>query len=97
MQAQDKKQSLAIIPLEIITPFGRLVIRKLLGLIIFSLFLLCIDNLYLHKNCPKGIKPSFVCHATPIVGNFGMTFLQAVVVIWFVDIGLKSQTIKEQY
>ncbi|MBD2456691.1 hypothetical protein H6G80_21750 [Nostoc sp. FACHB-87] len=86
--------------LELITKTGKKVIGQLGWLFLFSsLFYVC-DTYHLKPKCeinnrsPQEYRQEFwECSLSPVMGDFGENLLQVVILIWFVDIGLKRETL----
>jgi hypothetical protein len=82
--------------LELFTNTGRKVIKHLGFIILISAALILLDEFYLKYQCKKIEKSnSLQCSASSLIGDLGWNLFQIAITIWFVDIGLKRETIEE--
>ncbi|MBC1270923.1 hypothetical protein GNF07_28185, partial (plasmid) [Trichormus variabilis FSR] len=79
---------------QLITVKGWKVIKQLGLLIIICGSLYVLDNYYLKQNC-EGQKTSLKCSLSPLVGDLGGNILQIAILIWFFEIGLRQESIKD--
>lgn len=85
---------------ELITDTGRKVIKQLGWIILISICFILTDEYYLKGTCQKqnqlnsqNQSNSLQCMSSPLIGGLGWNLLQIAITIWFVDIGLKRETI----
>ena len=83
--------------LEIFTNTGRKVIKQLGWIIFLSIGLIIYDKSYLKETCKKQAPHSWQCVTSPIIDDLGWNLFQIAITIWFVDIGLKRETLEEMH
>ncbi|BDA65959.1 hypothetical protein CAL7716_001250 [Calothrix sp. PCC 7716] len=84
-------------PLQIITDLGRKIIKQMGWLIMFGILLKCLDEFHFKKICLSYQQPAWQCSFSPFIGNLGSDLFQVAITIWFVDIGLKRETLEEMH